>query len=124
MYDILEGVGGYEIKLVLNSLIEQKVMTLEQLNYRLTSFNYGFCDASNKPCNIKPDDLKNPDWALKGEFPFFYTWTLFIGISTLIYSPRQFWCSLESFGRYLDPSDISSYPYDSSARGHGNAASK
>ncbi len=44
--------------------------------------------------------------SVKGEFPFFDTWTLFIGINTLIYSPRQFWCSLESFGRYLDPSDI------------------
>ncbi len=47
MHDILEGVGGNEIKLVLDSLIEQKLMTLEQLNYRLTSFDYGFCDASN-----------------------------------------------------------------------------
>ncbi len=46
------------------------------------------------------------DNSLKGEFPFFDTWTLVIGINTLIYSPRQFWCSLESSGRYLDPSDI------------------
>lgn len=42
MYDILEGVEGYEIKLVLNSLIEQKLLTLDQLNNRLTSFDYVF----------------------------------------------------------------------------------
>lgn len=39
MHDILEGIGGYELKLVVNSLIEQKLFTLEQLNYRLTSFD-------------------------------------------------------------------------------------
>lgn len=65
MHDILEGVGGYEMKLVLNSLIEQKLLTLEQLNYRLTSFDYGFCDGHNKPSAIKPQDLKNPDGALR-----------------------------------------------------------
>ncbi len=40
-----------------------------------------------------------PAWMLihkiEEEFPFFDTWTLFIGINTLIYSPRQFWSSLE-----------------------------
>ncbi|XP_032366042.1 uncharacterized protein LOC116684672 [Etheostoma spectabile] len=65
MHDILEGVGGFEMKLVLNSLIEQKLITLEQLNYRLTSFDYGFCDGGNKPSAIKPQDLKNPDGALR-----------------------------------------------------------
>lgn len=34
MHDILEGVGPYEIKLVLNALIEHKHLTLDKLNYR------------------------------------------------------------------------------------------
>ncbi|KAM3597607.1 uncharacterized protein V6R79_006799 [Siganus canaliculatus] len=64
MHNILEGIGGYELKLVVNSLIEQKCFTLEQLNFRLTSFDYGFCDVHNKPSAIKPQDLKNPSGAL------------------------------------------------------------
>lgn len=46
MHDVLEGVGGYETKLVLNSLIEQK------LNNRLTNFDYVFSDSHNKPSAI------------------------------------------------------------------------
>lgn len=65
MHDILEGIGGLEIKLVLNSSIEQKVMTLEQVNNRLVSFDYGFHDVHNKPSEIKPQDLKNPDGAFR-----------------------------------------------------------
>lgn len=42
MHDILEGMGPYDVKLVLNSLIEQKHLTLDTLNYRITSFDYGF----------------------------------------------------------------------------------
>jgi len=49
MYDVLEGVGPYELKLVLNSLNEQKHLTLEKLNYRITSFDYGFYEKRNKP---------------------------------------------------------------------------
>lgn len=65
MHDVLEGVGGYEMKHVINSLIEQKLITLEQLNFRLTSFDYGFSDCRNKPSAIKPQELKNPDGALR-----------------------------------------------------------
>lgn len=59
MHDVLEGVGPYEVKLVLNSLIEQKYLTLEKLNYRITSFDYGFCDKGNKPSVIS--NLRNPE---------------------------------------------------------------
>lgn len=65
MHDILEGVGPYEIKLVLNALIDQKVMSLDQLNYRLTSFDYGFSDRVNKPSLLSRHDLKNVDKAMR-----------------------------------------------------------
>lgn len=57
MHDILEGVGDWEIKLVLNALMDQEVLTIEQLNYRLTSFDYGGCDSRNKPSAIKLNGL-------------------------------------------------------------------
>ncbi|KAK0147238.1 hypothetical protein N1851_013353 [Merluccius polli] len=44
MHDILEGIGPYEVKLVLSALIDQKHLSLEKLNNRITSFDYGFSD--------------------------------------------------------------------------------
>ncbi|KAJ8333469.1 hypothetical protein SKAU_G00414770 [Synaphobranchus kaupii] len=61
MHNILEGVGGYETKLVLGSLITEKHITLDQVNNRLTSFHYGFSDSKNKPSTISKQELKNPD---------------------------------------------------------------
>lgn len=49
MHDILEGIGPYEVKLVLTSLFAEGPVSLETLNYRLTSFDYGFPDSCNKP---------------------------------------------------------------------------
>ncbi|KAK0137993.1 hypothetical protein N1851_025801 [Merluccius polli] len=57
MHDILEGIGPYEVKLILNSLIENNHLTLDKLNYRITSFNYGFADKRNKPSVISKHDL-------------------------------------------------------------------
>ncbi|KAI2655858.1 ATP synthase subunit b [Labeo rohita] len=54
MHDLLEGVGPYELKLVLSSSIVDKHLTLEKLNFRITSFDYGFPDLKNKPsCDWK-----------------------------------------------------------------------
>lgn len=52
MNELLEGVGPYELKLTLCSLIEDKHLTLEKLNFRITSFDYGFPDVKNKPSVI------------------------------------------------------------------------
>ena len=65
MHDILEGVGAYEVKLVLNSLIEQKLISPDKLNYRITSFDYGFSDMGNKPSVISKSDLKSQDSPLR-----------------------------------------------------------
>lgn len=64
MHDLLEGVGPYELKLILCSLIEDKHLTLEKLNFRITSFDYGFPDLKNKPSVIGRHELKNPEGAM------------------------------------------------------------
>lgn len=63
MHDLLEGVGPSELKLVLTSLIEDK-HTLEKLNFRITSFDYGFPDLKNMPSLIGKHELKNPEKAM------------------------------------------------------------
>lgn len=65
MHDILEGVGAYEVKLVLTLLTEQKHMSLDKLNYRITSFDDGFSDVGNKPSLISKSHLKKIDSPLR-----------------------------------------------------------
>ncbi|XP_063957930.1 uncharacterized protein LOC129258220 isoform X1 [Lytechinus pictus] len=63
MHDMLEGVCPLEVKLVLHELIRKQAFTLETLNARITSFNYGLPDASNKPCPFTSNQLRFPDGA-------------------------------------------------------------
>lgn len=53
MHDILEGVAPLEVKLMLRHFIyEEKLMTLEQLNDRISSFHYRYSNVKNKPSVI------------------------------------------------------------------------
>ena len=63
MHDMLEGVCPLELKLVLNKLIKKRYFTLKMLNSRMTSFNYGIPDNSNKPCPFSDASLRSPDGA-------------------------------------------------------------
>ncbi|XP_058985030.1 uncharacterized protein LOC131805637 [Musca domestica] len=50
MHDLLEGVCHYDLKFILNRFIKHyEFFTLDQLNYRLLTFNYGPIYCSNKP---------------------------------------------------------------------------
>lgn len=61
MHDMLEGVCPLELKLVLCRLIENRFFDLNTLNGRISSFNYGFPDNSNKPCTYSWSSLVNAD---------------------------------------------------------------
>ncbi|XP_013413276.1 uncharacterized protein LOC106175700 [Lingula anatina] len=65
MHDLLEGVCSLEVKLILNGLIQSNVLTIDELNAQIKSFNYGFCDSHNKPTTntITELSLRNPDGA-------------------------------------------------------------
>ncbi|XP_033112600.1 uncharacterized protein LOC117113392, partial [Anneissia japonica] len=63
MHDLLEGVCSLEVHLVLAALIEDNYFTLDLLNSRITSFDYGLCDLKNKPSVISASKLRNPDSA-------------------------------------------------------------
>lgn len=65
MHDILEGVGSHEFKLIINSLIEEKHLSLDTLNYRISSFDYGFSDKRNQPTLISKSELRNPDGGMR-----------------------------------------------------------
>lgn len=59
MHDVLEGVVPYELKLVLQKLIDLKCFTLEQINQRILSHDYGTLESKNRPCPIRLDNVGN-----------------------------------------------------------------
>lgn len=52
MHDILEGVAQFEMKLLIQHLI-QNYTTLAEVHRRIQSFNYGFMEQNNKPPGVQ-----------------------------------------------------------------------
>jgi hypothetical protein len=63
MHDLLEGVCGLEVYLVIAQLIGEGLFDLDLLNSRITSFDYSTTDAKNKPSPISLSKLQQPDGA-------------------------------------------------------------
>ncbi|XP_046862632.1 uncharacterized protein LOC124456174 [Xenia sp. Carnegie-2017] len=63
MHDLLEGVCGLEVHLVLAQLIREGLFDLDLLNSRITSFDYPTTDLKNKPSPISNSRLQQPDGA-------------------------------------------------------------
>jgi len=59
MHDLLEGVVQYELKLVFQYLVKEKLLSLESLSQRIQSFNYGFTERRNRPSGLKMDESKD-----------------------------------------------------------------
>jgi len=49
MHDICEGVGPYELELVLQALIDKEIVTLDFVNQRIAEFSYSMSDRNSKP---------------------------------------------------------------------------
>lgn len=66
MHDLLEGVLQYEVKELLLQLIKVKCLfTLEELNRRVSCFDFGYYNDSNKPSPIGEAKLGSADHSLK-----------------------------------------------------------
>ncbi|KAL2101379.1 hypothetical protein ACEWY4_003140 [Coilia grayii] len=65
MHDLLEGICPYELKHILKALINGKYFTLETLNERILSFNYGFSDSGSKPAEITKNCIYSSDGTVK-----------------------------------------------------------
>ena len=63
MHDLLEGVCGVEVHLVLAALIDEGLFDLDLLNSRITSFDFSPADSKNKPSPVTIQRLQNPDGA-------------------------------------------------------------
>ncbi len=66
MHDVLEGSLSYEIKELIRWLVvEEKVLTLVELNNAISSFPYWGSDATNKPSPFGSTLLTSSDHGLK-----------------------------------------------------------
>ena len=52
MHDMFEGVLPYELKLYLQYCVEKKYFSIQELNSRIRSFDYGYSELSSKPSEI------------------------------------------------------------------------
>lgn len=58
MHDICEGVAPFEIKLVLKSLIDSQVVTLDHINHCIREFSYSLSDKNSKPPEVTLPNLR------------------------------------------------------------------
>ena len=65
MHDVLEGCVQFEMKELINVLIDRKYITLDLLNDRILSFPFNGSDAVDKPSIIYPATLKRSDHSVK-----------------------------------------------------------
>lgn len=59
MHDVSEGVARYDMATIISYLINNKYFSLEELNLRIISFEYGVIDQKNSPPPISLNHLKN-----------------------------------------------------------------
>lgn len=66
MHDILEGVLHYIVKETSKVLIfEKNLFTVDELNQRISSYDYGYHNDSNKPAPIQRSRLCSADHSIK-----------------------------------------------------------
>lgn len=91
IHDIFEGICTYDLTALLRTLIiDYKLFSLDSLNSRMKSFNYGKFENSNIPPLINPEHLKNKIKMSANEFLCF---TRYLGliIGDLIPQNLEIW---------------------------------
>ena len=65
MHDVLEGVAQYEVKELLKYLINEKLLSLSDLNAEIEHFPYSYADVKDKPTPIVSTALSSTDHNIK-----------------------------------------------------------
>ena len=89
MHDVLEGIAPLEVRLLLKHLVyEEKCFTLQELNNRIASYDYGYTNAKNRPSVIM--NLRSSEGAVRQ-------------------TASQMWCLLQALpflvGDHIDPNN-------------------
>lgn len=74
MNDILEGSLQPVVELLISTLMEERYISLEEVNARIDAYPYGYLEQCNKPCALKLDKKSiNVGKSVSSMVP----WTLF-----------------------------------------------
>ena len=66
MHDVLEGVLPYEMKILLQKFIQDdRYFQLDDLNYKIENFEFGYTETTNRPTPISHNTLTSSDNSLK-----------------------------------------------------------
>ena len=65
MHDVLEGSLQLQIKWLLKHYIDLRYFSINILNERIRSFNFGTAERSNRPTRIAPDVLTSSQNSVK-----------------------------------------------------------
>ncbi|XP_049450794.1 uncharacterized protein LOC125900072 [Epinephelus fuscoguttatus] len=101
LHDLLEGIVPVELCICLSDLIAKKYFTLTDLNERIASFPFQFCDKTNRPQSIHTNFSKNgtiggnghENWALLRFLPLLIghqipecekTWSLILELKDIV----------------------------------------
>ena len=67
MHDVFEGALGYEVKLLLQHMIREKLFTLDEFNSRTKNMDLGYMEVKDRPSLITQTTLFSPSNKLKQE---------------------------------------------------------
>lgn len=90
MHDMLEGVCHYDLILIINKFVSDKLLTIELLNFRILNFNYGL-KCSNKPPLLSSDVLKKQNFRMSASEMFSFACNLNLIIGDLIPHSDEHW---------------------------------
>jgi hypothetical protein len=66
MHDVLEGVLHYSVKETLKALMfEQGLFSIDEINKRISCFDYGYHNDLNKPAPLQQSRLTTSDHSIK-----------------------------------------------------------
>jgi hypothetical protein len=89
MHDLLEGGLHYETKLMLNKFVtEEKYFSLDDLNFNIDNFGFGYMEVTNRPTPITHQTLTNGDNSLKQNGMYYCSYSTFISIVYLLKLPK------------------------------------
>jgi len=121
MHDLLEGVFKYDLALILNHLIfYSKYFSLDNLNNRIETFNYGPVDIRNRPTLIKEDNLKRQK-TIKMTVSEMLYFSRYLGliIGDLVPSSSQSWSLNLLLKQILDITSLASTSMSGESFSHG-----
>jgi len=103
MHDIFEGVCQYDLsQILLHYIYETKLFMLEELNNRLSRFDFGFEDGVNRPPSLKKEKLKNYRLGFSSSETIYFVKYFGLLIGDLIPKSDEYWDLYVSLRAIID----------------------